>query len=187
MDTEISVFELQSHFAGETPTLIDVRSVPEFRTGHLSAAINIPLPELQSRRDDLRGESLVFICERGMRAHAARSAVLPCFPAARVLRGGMHAWRAAGLPLIQVTRTRWSLERQVRLIAGSLVLAGLLLGITVSPWLLLVAALPGAGLVFAGLTDLCPMAALLLRTPWNQMCNRPADAATSRQKEVNAN
>jgi hypothetical protein len=50
-----------------------------------------------------------------------------------------------------------------------------------------VAALPGAGLVFAGLTDLCPMAALLLRTPWNQMCNRPADAATSRQKEVNAN
>jgi hypothetical protein len=83
-----------------------------------------------------------------------------------------------------VTKTRWSLERQVRLIAGSLVLIGIVLGLTVSPICLVVAALPGAGLIFAGLTDLCPMAIVLLRMPWNQICGVTGAAAP--RKEVKA-
>jgi len=181
-NTQLTIAEVQNALeSANPPTLIDVRSVSEFGTGHIPGAVNIPLPELEVRRDDLHGDRIVFICERGMRAEAARSALHPCFPAAQVLQGGMHAWRAAHLPTLQTTRNRWSLERQVRLLAGSLVLIGIALSLIVSPWCLLIAALPGAGLVFAGLTDICPSAIFLLRMPWNQVCHlQPA----SQTKEV---
>jgi rhodanese-related sulfurtransferase len=171
--------------APQPPTVIDVRSVSEYASGHIAGAINIPLPELQVRRDDLRGERLVFVCERGIRAQAAQTALAPCFPSAQVLQGGMHAWREANLPMIHVTRTRWSLERQVRSIAGSLILMGIVLSLTVSPLWWMFAALPAAGLVFAGLTDICPMAIFLLRLPWNHVCSTAT--ATTRPKGVSEN
>jgi hypothetical protein len=61
-----------------------------------------------------------------------------------------------------------SLERQVRIAAGSLVLLGVALGAFVSQWLYGLSAFVGAGLVFAGLTDTCGMGMLLARMPWNR-------------------
>lgn len=85
-----------------------------------------------------------------------------------MLEGGTAAWSAAGLPLVTTTKSRFSLERQVRLIAGLLVLVAVVLSKTVSPAWIYLAALVGAGLTFAGLTDICMMAGLLTRMPWNQ-------------------
>ena len=61
-----------------------------------------------------------------------------------------------------------SLERQVRIAAGSLVLLGVALGLLVHPAFIGLAAFVGAGLVFAGVTDWCGMGLLLARMPWNQ-------------------
>ena len=171
MGHKLTALELQQDLPAENATIIDLRSPSEFATGHIAGAINIPLPELEPRRGEIRGDRLVFVCERGIRAQTARAALARCFPHTQVLEGGMHAWRQAGLPIIQVTKTTWSLERQVRLIAGTLVLIGVVLGLTLGPLWSLVAAIPGAGLVFAGLTDFCPTAILLTRMPWNQLCS----------------
>jgi rhodanese-related sulfurtransferase len=170
MSFELKPSDLRQELLAEgVVVLIDVRSPSEFASGHIAGAINMPLPELAMRGVEIPEGRLVLICERGARAQAARSALLPRFPGALVLEGGMHSWRCAGYPLIQVTKTAWSLERQVRLAAGSLVLIGVALGLAYGPLWTLVAALPGAGLVLAGMTELCPMAGILIRMPWNQI------------------
>ena len=62
-----------------------------------------------------------------------------------------------------------SLERQVRIAAGLLVLVAVTLGWLVHPAFLGLAAFVGAGLVFAGVTDTCGMGLLLARMPWNRV------------------
>jgi Protein of unknown function (DUF2892) len=70
--------------------------------------------------------------------------------------------------VVRTTKTRWSLERQVRFGAGLLMLCGLTLALAVTPYWLLLSAFVGLGLTFAGLTDICPMAILLAKLPWNK-------------------
>jgi hypothetical protein len=64
-----------------------------------------------------------------------------------------------------------SLERQVRIAAGTLVLAGAMLGYFAHPYWIALPAFVGAGLVFAGITDTCGMGMMLARMPWNRMAN----------------
>ena len=61
-----------------------------------------------------------------------------------------------------------SIERQVRVAAGMLVVLGVLLGWLIHPAFYILSAFVGAGLVFAGVTDTCGMGMLLARMPWNQ-------------------
>jgi hypothetical protein len=87
-----------------------------------------------------------------------------------VLAGGLAAWEARGLPVTR-GRQRWSLERQVRGVAGTLVLAGVIGSWFVWPPLALLAAAVGGGLAFSALTDTCGMALLLARLPYNQQAS----------------
>ncbi len=59
------------------------------------------------------------------------------------------------------------MERQVRVTAGSLVLAFLGLGALTSKKFFFGAGLVGAGLIYAGASNTCMMATLLGRMPWN--------------------
>jgi len=93
---------------------------------------------------------------------------------ARVLDGGVLAWRRARLPLRE-GRRRLPVDRQVQLIAGSMVLIGVGLGLTVSPWFLALAAFFGAGLTFAGATGTCGLALVLMKLPWNATPVRPGE------------
>ena len=61
-----------------------------------------------------------------------------------------------------------SLERQVRISAGALVVAGVGLGWFVLPVFYGLSAFVGAGLIFAGITDICGMCLLLAKLPWNK-------------------
>src|SRR5262249_49046533 len=92
----------------------------------------------------------------------------PCRLDLTVLEGGTAAWMREGFPIVKSVRTRWSLERQVRLGAGLIVLAASFLALISNPHWLFLAAFVGAGLTFAGLTDFCPMAEFLQRMPWNR-------------------
>jgi hypothetical protein len=85
----------------------------------------------------------------------------------RVLEGGTSAWMQAGLPVVRSVKTRWSLERQVRLGAGLLVLVGVVLAFTVTMYWIFLSGFVGLGLTFAGLTDICLMGELLGKMPWN--------------------
>jgi len=156
---------------------IDVRSAAEFATGHIPGAINIPLEEIETRLEDISREvPLILICKGGKRARTAAGFLEPCRENLTILEGGMDAWSKVGLPLVVSKKTRWSLERQVRLGAGLLVLCGTIAAVVAGRGWLLLTGFVGAGLTFAGLTDLCPMAVLLAAMPWNRTrkCNSTA-------------
>ena len=84
------------------------------------------------------------------------------------VEGDTLVWAEAGLPVVRGKKAI-SLERQVRIAAGSLVLTGAILGWLVHPAFIGLSAFVGAGLVFAGVTDTCGMGLLLARMPWNQV------------------
>lgn len=151
--------------------LIDVRSPAEFRSGSLPEAVNVPLYKLsESRIRDILGDqdSVCFFCTTGVRAEkaAARSANLKDIHIS-CLEGGVKAWQAAGKTLTPGVAS-FSIERQVRIAAGILILAGVGLSIVVHPSWIALSGFVGAGLIFAGITDSCMMGMLLARMPWNQ-------------------
>jgi rhodanese-related sulfurtransferase len=158
------------------PQLIDVRSPGEFASGHVPGAVNIPMEQLESRLDDV-GAQAVLICQGGTRAKLSAEWIgqqrNPL-----ILEGGTDAWQSAGYPVVTCVPCRWSLERQVRLGAGLMVLTGTILSLLLeSSWVFL-AMFAGAGLTFAGLTNICGMGMLLARMPWNQnsKMGKPASA-----------
>jgi rhodanese-related sulfurtransferase len=155
--------------SGEKPEIVDVRSETEFAAAHIPGAKCIPLEQLPHRHADLGDGDLVLVCEAGTRAGIAQKSLDQRSGRVLVLDGGTRAWREAGLPLIALLGTHWSLERQVRLGAGVMILFGIALALLVSEVWILVPAFVGAGLTFAGATDICMMGRLLARMPWNQL------------------
>lgn len=151
--------------------LIDVRTPAEFETVHIEFARNVPLDRLDPAHFAPSAgstEPLYVICRTGNRAQQA-ALKLEAAGRPRVINveGGIEAWEQAGLPVVR-GRKSMSLERQVRIAAGSLVLVGSALGYFVHPAFIALSAFIGAGLVFAGVTDTCGMAMLLARMPWNR-------------------
>jgi rhodanese-related sulfurtransferase len=147
-----------------------VRTPAEFETGHIPGAYNVPLDLLKEHREELRNhldEDVVLVCRSGARAGQASQALAGVgLPNLKVLDGGMLAWQAANAPVRQGT-PRWDLERQVRLVAGSIVLLSIL-GSVFLPGLKWVAGFIGAGLTFAALTNTCAMGMLLSTLPYNR-------------------
>lgn len=160
--------------------LIDVRSANEYAIGHIPGAINIPLEQVESRTGDLAKNRLVVLtCQSGQRARIAADLLAPSRSGILVLEGCTSGWRSSGLPLISSVPARWSLERQVRLIAGLLVVLALVLSVTMSRGWMLLAGFVGLGLTFAGLTNICGMGILLAKMPWNKASNEKFVAAQS--------
>lgn len=153
---------------GPAPFLLDVRSPIEFESERLAGAVNVPLDALDARVEEIPEQSdLVVVCRTGVRATIAAETLGRAGRRARVLEGGVLAWRRAHLPLRE-GRKRLPVDRQVQLIAGLMVLTGVVLGVLVNPWFLAVAAFFGAGLTFAGATGTCGLALVLMKMPWNR-------------------
>jgi rhodanese-related sulfurtransferase len=99
------------------------------------------------------------------------------------VEGGTNAWSEAGLPVVRGKKAV-SLERQVRIAAGFLVLLGIGLGVVVHPYLLGLSAFVGAGLMFSGITDTCGMALVLARMPWNHVKEQPSCSIPNSQSHL---
>lgn len=159
--------------SGQPCELIDVRTPTEFREVHVEFAKNVPLDQLNPERV-MRGrngnpnEPLYLVCLKGGRSAQACEAFLKRgFENVVSVEGGTNACEQTDLPLVRGKKAI-SLERQVRIAAGSLVLLGVILGWQVHPGFYGLSAFVGAGLVFAGITDTCGMGILLSKMPWNQ-------------------
>ena len=167
--------------SGERMNIIDVRTPAEFARVHAVGAVLVPLDELDpGALGALRkspDEPIYVICQSGGRATKAcqRLAEAGMGPALCV-DGGTAAWERAGLPVERGTGRVISLERQVRIGAGSLVLIGLLLAWLVHPVFLGLTGFIGGGLIFAGVTDFCGMAMLLAKMPWNRTAGSASGA-----------
>jgi glyoxylase-like metal-dependent hydrolase (beta-lactamase superfamily II)/rhodanese-related sulfurtransferase len=158
------------------PLLLDVRTPLEFESERIEGALNVPLDRLETRLGAVPDRAdVVVVCRTGVRATIAAETLARAGRRARVLEGGIHGWRRAGLPLRE-GRKRLPVDRQVQLIAGTMVLAGVALGALVSPWFLVLAAFFGAGLTFAGATGTCGLALLLMKMPWNRLVATPTEA-----------
>lgn len=154
-------------------TVIDVRTGAEYGACHVKGAELHPLQELSPQKvlasSDGRDAPLYVLCKGGGRAKKAADMIAPYTDRdVIVVEGGTDACVACGMPINQSDKAVMSLERQVRIAAGTLVVLGAVLGTWVDPGFHWLSAFVGAGLAFAGLTDTCAMGMLIARMPWNK-------------------
>ncbi|MFF4096402.1 rhodanese-like domain-containing protein [Streptomyces sp. NPDC001834] len=160
-------------------TVVDVRSPGEYASGHVPGALNIPLDRLPEAVPALKSAAarrpLLMVCASGVRSTRACDMLAAADVDAMTLSGGTSAWENEGRTLDRPAgaRATWPMERQVRLAAGSLVVAGLLTGLRfpAARW---ISAGVGSGLVFSAVTNTCGMAAALSKLP----CNHAPRSAT---------
>ena len=158
----------------DAPTIVDVRTPAEYEQVHALGARSVPLDDLDPStfKDDSNSTSnrrLLVICKSGRRAAKACEKLRQAGIADVLnVEGGTDAWVKAGLPVVRGAGATISMERQVRIGAGLLVLLGVGLAWHVHPAFDLLCGFVGAGLVFAGITDWCGMAILLSKMPWNR-------------------
>jgi rhodanese-related sulfurtransferase len=162
--------EVADRLRAGNATLVDIREPDEFARRHVRGALSRPLSAFEAAHLKIgAGRDVVFTCRSGMRTNANcdRLAAAVDGPA-YILQGGVDGWAAAGLPVEEDRTAPLEMMRQVQIVAGSLVLLGVVLGFLVHPAFFGVAAFVGAGLTFAGATGFCGMAKLLAFAPWNR-------------------
>jgi rhodanese-related sulfurtransferase len=151
--------------------LIDVRDADEHARERIPGARHHALSRIDADTPVRAGDDiLVFHCRSGARTagNAGRLAAAAEGCDAYILEGGLDAWKKAGLPVVLDRRQPIELMRQVQIVAGVLILIGVLLGTLVAPGFYALSAFVGAGLLFAGATGFCVMARLLAVMPWNR-------------------
>jgi rhodanese-related sulfurtransferase len=149
--------------------LVDIREADEHRRERIAGAAHCPLSRLAEVPIE-GGHAIIFHCASGMRTqtNAARLAEKAGGRESYLLDGGLAGWRKAGLPTARSRGAPIELQRQVMIVAGTLVLVGALLAAFVAPAFVLVPIFVGAGLLFAGVSGFCGMARLLMLAPWNR-------------------
>ncbi|MEN6384861.1 MAG: MBL fold metallo-hydrolase [Phycisphaerales bacterium] len=150
--------------------ILDVRSQQEISQIRLENSLNVPINEFSMRMGELVNakNNFLVLCHSGNRAAMAADMLMQSgIHNVKVIQGGIAQWQKDKLPVIKGIGGV-SLERQVRTIAGSLVLIGVILAWLVHPAFMIISALVACGLVFAGLTDNCMMGMLLMKLPYNK-------------------
>ncbi len=164
----------------EGATLVDIREPDEHARTRIPGARNLPLSQLEDVELALHeGKPVLFHCRSGARTAGAapRLSAKAGECEAYVVEGGLDAWKRAGLPVAEDRRQPIELMRQVQIVAGSMVVLGVVLGMLVAPAFYLQSGFVGAGLVFAGVTGTCGLATLLRLMPWNRVAQgKPAAA-----------
>lgn len=160
--------------------IVDVRTPGEFETSHIRGSYNVPLNLLTEHTNDLADRfqgHVILVCQSGSRADKACSALNSAgFSTADVLTGGITAFKDHGGTVVG-RGNRWAMERQVRMTAGSIVLASTLAGQLIHPRLGMIAGAIGAGLTYSALSNSCAMASVLSQMPWNRTATSPSLAA----------
>ncbi len=158
--------------AGQCAELLDVRTPAEYSSAHVPGARLIPLDRLNVEaflKEHQPGRPLYVLCQSGGRARKAidqlhRAGCADCV----LVEGGTQAWIDAGLPVNRGASRVLPLIQQVQLVIGIVSAAGAALALAVNSWFALLPLFTGCGLLFAGLTGMCPLALLVARMPWNQ-------------------
>ncbi len=172
----------------EDPALriLDVRTGGEFDAIHIPGSYNVPLDTLGEHVDDLADveHPVVLVCKSGARAGQAHSKLTGAGKQRlHLLEGGMDAWESAGGDVVHGTSTTWALDRQVRLVAGSISLVGILASIFApkAKWL---AGGIAAGLTFSAVSNTCAMGNALSRLPYNKSNNCDIDSVLDELRKV---
>lgn len=161
---------LEAEKGNDTVDFINVCTPAEYEENYIEGVRNLPLDEIEKRADELKGKRTVYVhCRTGRRASEAIEKLEKLGVEAELVnvKGGITAWSEAGFTTESDTN-RLPIMRQVMIAAGSLVLLGVILSLTVRPEFIYLSAFVGAGLTFAGLSGWCGMSYLLAKMPWNK-------------------
>lgn len=165
------------HDEGKKITLVDVRTLPEYRAGHVAGATHVPLDELNAEtvaaNEQLAGaghdKPLYLTCHAGPRALQAAEQLFDVgYHNLTLVEGGMQAWEDAGLPMQRIGKAI-SLERQVQIALGTLLALKVLFGFTIHEVFFVAIAFMAVGLVVAGATNWCGLKQLIGLMPWNRV------------------
>jgi rhodanese-related sulfurtransferase len=150
--------------------ILDVREGFEFETVHIPGSYNVPLDTLTEHAADLADlqHPIVLVCQSGGRATQAHGTLTATGKdTLHILEGGMNSWIGAGGEVTRGEKQRWAIDRQIRLMAGTAALGGVLLS-TVMPKAKWIAAGIGAGLTYMSVTDHCPITSTVALLPYNR-------------------
>jgi rhodanese-related sulfurtransferase len=150
--------------------ILDVRTGGEFESAHVPGSYNVPLDTLSEHLDEFAGidHPIVLVCQSGGRATQAHKRLVEAGKTTlHVLDGGINAWIAAEGDLTHGQNQRWALDRQVRLMAGTVAI-GSIFASKVLPRAKWLAAAVGAGLVYMAVTNTCPVSSYVAKLPYNR-------------------
>jgi len=103
---EIGTYDATRMINTENPIVLDVREPKEYTGAQLPNAMHVPLSQLKDRGGELAkhvARPVIVYCDRGLRGGAAASALGKLgFTRVQSLRGGLRAWRDAGLPVQKI-------------------------------------------------------------------------------------
>lgn len=158
--------------SGDTAVL-DVRTPGEYAAAAIQGSHHLPLDQLEEHAPALAGglaRPVTLVCRSGKRAQAAYDVLAGAgVTDVHVLEGGMRAWREAGQPVTTSPgKASWELERQVRLVAGGLVVSGILASLRF-PRARFLSGAVGGGLTFAAVSNTCAMGNVLMKLPYNRV------------------
>lgn len=163
--------------------IIDVRSPMEHAEKRIGFKhVLVPLEDLKAKefmmRHGLDADAEIYIlCRSGNRAkQAADKFILEGYTNVKIIDGGLISCESCGHEIkgslahnSKVTiKNPLSLERQVRIAAGSIIVIGSFLALAFNYLLTIIPLFVGCGLVYAGLSDRCGMALILTKAPWNK-------------------
>jgi len=184
MTAAITARELRDRLASDKPLwLLDVRTPAEFETAHIEGSYNVPLDVLNDRSSDVaqqldQSHDIVLVCRSGQRStQAAELLQSEGVTGGTVLEHGITDWEGQGFDVKRGVQ-RWDLERQVRLVAGSIVLSSVL-GSIALPRLKWLAAAIGGGLTYAAVSNTCAMGTALSKLPYNRGATTDAESVLS--------
>lgn len=155
---------------GSSIEFVDIRGQDEYQHEHITAAVNIPLAQLSSLTPNEHSHKIaIFYCRSGNRTQI-NEALIDSTPYKEkyCLEGGIVEWGKANLPTTKQTHAPIDVMRQVQLIVSIMILLGVILNYTVSPYFIILTVIAGIGLFIAGSTGFCGMANLLKYMPWNK-------------------
>ncbi|WP_412176607.1 rhodanese family protein [Enterobacter sp.] len=161
-----------SKLIAQGAVFIDIRERTEYLREHIPNACSLPLADFMAGKtiEATERQPVIFHCQSGMRTAQNASVLMKAAGPvpALLMTGGINAWKSASLPTIEDKKQPLPVMRQVQIVAGTLVLAGVVLGYTVDSRFFMLSAFVGAGLLYAGVSGFCAMAGLLLKMPWNR-------------------
>ena len=171
---KITAQQFNQRLRTEALCLLDVRTAAEVRNDALTGIIEVPVDQLDAEtfkatlQQKNHAGPVYLICQSGRRAEMAASKLANGIDNPLVIvEGGMTAIRQKNQRNTGSGKMI-SLERQVRIAVGSLIILTVLAGFIFSPIWFGLTGLMGLGLLYAGITDNCMLGMLMAKAPWNR-------------------
>jgi rhodanese-related sulfurtransferase len=166
--------------------VLDVRTGGEFDSVHIPGSYNVPLDTLAEHARDLAelDHPVVLVCKSGARADQAHGKLTGAGKQRlHLLDGGLDAWLASGGDVVRGSSETWAMDRQVRLVAGSISLVGIVASL-VAPKAKWLAGGVAAGLTFSAVSNTCAMGNALAKLPYNKGRGCDIDAVLTEMRQA---